>query len=1138
MEQVSRRNLFQGELEAGNITAHELQQLDAEQSRQTPLHFEGLKQGQLCAAQHLEGRALVNAGAGTGKTKTLVARYLELLLNEQSPAKVGEVLAITYTNAGADEMQARARESLRELGQFQLARQMGQSWISTIHGFCGRVLRRYALEAEIDPSLRVADELESRALRLEALDLMFERMILNSEKSGAKAKDLRLEDSHLENYYRIREVYSDASFREYVVKVYDALCRYGCDPAVRPELWHQDWSMALEIDEGTCSEASANISQMFLGFVHVFACIYDELRAARGVLDFNESLMRMHKLLKDERILAQLQKQFKYVMVDEAQDTNSLQMSIIETIAQNNLYQVGDVKQSIYRFQGAEPSLLYRFEEDVQAQGGSIYEIDINFRSQAGILSFSNALFDNEELLGRRAKPLTAHKQEYDDTRVEECVQLLHLDARNEKGKFDKAAALQAEAVWIANRFEEMKELRDSWSDFSVLVQYRSHASVLLEEFRRRGIPVLLKKGASLFDNPMVKEARLFLEVLAKPRDPEIFLKLLLGGLGRVSDQGIYELSCLRKEAALDYLWDAALLELERAQQQASCLSQQSDKEALQGLVQSIQSARDLVGTRSLSEIVSRAFSERELDLYYLIQNESAQSELTQGESGNPTKQTSPKTAAVQGGISLVGRQTYGGFQQFLRLADSWQASGRDPLLFAEDLRRQEDMGLFVEEESVSSPDEECVVINSIHGSKGLEYPVVALPLAGALRLKDDREIFMLHQVDSDKLILARKNPTSAEKYATPRYEELFAVHHEQSKLEAMRLLYVACTRAENQLLISYGEGGGDSLNDGMNRGMKAAQAQMQTLQQKELISLSKMDDFEVQQLLTEARVAEADQHSCTISETAHVDTGSHIRPEGPPRTTELSSALPIVINQVSASDIHAFYQCPRKFYLYRTLRLGELLDRDPKIATNKGSLIHLLLEWGSSKQASTLFARNRVSEEQAQEMLAVVDAFQSTRFFREIQKNSTRLIKEQSFSVQLSEHGQTPRYLKGFIDLMAWQNDGSLLIIDYKTGASEKTHGDYRAQADCYALAGLCRGIQEVKVLMVRPEVRDSLGEPEVFAFDYASDTRETLRTNLLATIEAMENAETAGLDGVDRIECAAHCSMYGALCEGAPAD
>ena len=238
-------------------------------------------------------------------------------------------------------------------------------------------------------------------------------------------------------------------------------------------------------------------------------------------------------------------------------------------------------------------------------------------------------------------------------------------------------------------------------------------------------------------------------------------------------------------------------------------------------------------------------------------------------------------------------------------------------------------------------------------------------------------------------------------------------------------------------------------------------------------------------------------------------------------------------ISQVSASDIQDFHTCPRKFYLYRILRLGQLVDRDPKAPTNRGSIIHLLLEWGSTDQAQQLFKRNQVSEEQASEMLEVVTRFQKSAFMRRLQE-SGELKKEQAFYLQLSKDGQAPRYLKGFIDALVWQDDGTLLIVDYKTGASEKEATDYQVQADCYALAGLFMSAESVQVLMVRPEVCDTHGEPQCFTFDYAASQQEMLREKLMIAIDAMEDAQNASLDGVDVKHCKRECSIYGTLCHG----
>ena len=262
------------------------------------------------------------------------------------------------------------------------------------------------------------------------------------------------------------------------------------------------------------------------------------------------------------------------------------------------------------------------------------------------------------------------------------------------------------------------------------------------------------------------------------------------------------------------------------------------------------------------------------------------------------------------------------------------------------------------------------------------------------------------------------------------------------------------------------------------------------------------------------------------------MDSMKEFRPEVPARVTGLAKPERPTINQVSASDIQAFQDCPRKFYYQSVLRLGKLADRDPEVATNRGSLIHLLLEWGSTQQAEMLFARMQVPPNQAEDMLAVVERFQQSAFMQRLLA-SPKLQKEQAFYLKLSDDGQTPRYLKGFIDAVAWQADGSLLIVDFKTGASDKTQLDYQTQADCYALVGLSQGAECVQVLMVRPEVLVNDGEPEVFAFGYELAQQEDLRQNLLAVIGAMEQAESASVEAVAPDYCNRSCHIPVGLCE-----
>ncbi|MCL2525854.1 MAG: PD-(D/E)XK nuclease family protein [Coriobacteriia bacterium] len=241
------------------------------------------------------------------------------------------------------------------------------------------------------------------------------------------------------------------------------------------------------------------------------------------------------------------------------------------------------------------------------------------------------------------------------------------------------------------------------------------------------------------------------------------------------------------------------------------------------------------------------------------------------------------------------------------------------------------------------------------------------------------------------------------------------------------------------------------------------------------------------------------------------------------------STAKSYSIHQISASDVSAFHTCPRKFYLDKVLRLGELHDVAPTRATNRGSLIHLLLEWGSVEQAPALFARNQVSEEQGREMIAVVESFQTSEVYQRLLSGQL-FVREHAFYLQLSKAGEVPRYLKGYIDALSWESDTELLIVDYKTGTSKKTLADYQTQADCYGYAGLCMGAEQVQVLMVRPEVIVD-GQPEIFEFDYTTADREPLRTGLLTTIESMESADVADLSAVAEKTCA-YCVIVPNLC------
>ncbi|MCL2680328.1 MAG: UvrD-helicase domain-containing protein [Coriobacteriia bacterium] len=823
-----------------------------------PIYFAGLNKKQLAAAQHRQGRALVSAGAGTGKTKTLVARYLSLLLDAgpdaEQPVSVHEILAITYTNAGADEIKQRVIEELNSLGQTALANQMNQAWIATIHGFCSRLLRRYALEANIDPSFKQADEVQAKNLQVEALNQLFDQLaIADAPQTIQQTIQQTIEQTEqqetiqqqsqlcLDDYLLLRETFSDFALRKHIADLHQQLRQGGLrtfdDLSIDKRIGllqslSGKKTFKLLIDDQRDQARALSVTTLLLRFVVAFADIYQQLCREQSLLDYNELLLLTSELLNNEDICRELQAQFAFTLIDEAQDSNALQMEIITKIAGDNLYQVGDSKQSIYGFQGADVSVLQEYHDSLKGEG-NLFELTDNYRSDAGILNFANALFGTKELLGYRATALKAHRPA-DANALAEPVQILEIGPaiRDEVPvsygddcepvsvtKLDKTLIATTEAAWIADHFQAEQQRGRSWADFMVLVQKRSHGQTLLREFKRRGMPALLRGGCCLLDAQVVKDARLFLDVVGRPRDPELFIKCLLSPLGRVSDQGIFEIAALRRAQGHDYLWDAAL-----QAQAEDVLSDQQDRLALTGLLHSITEAREMVGSRPLSEIIARGLSARELDLHYLSQG------------------------------ALAGRQALATFQQFLRLADSWQAQGKDPLSFASELRQQRALGLFIQQDAVSLPGEECITIDTIHSSKGREYPVVALPLALSLKTRPKREAIMLHQL-TERLglflrpgdcVLTRRDSKERPVYESHNYEKLFEKRCVKDQLEAIRLLYVACTRAEEKLLISYSiDTTGDGLSDAMNRGMNAAAKKMHKLQEQGSLKVEYISDEE-----------------------------------------------------------------------------------------------------------------------------------------------------------------------------------------------------------------------------------------------------------------------------------------------------
>src|SRR5919106_1633153 len=301
------------------------------------------------AAIEEPGVVFVSAGAGTGKTTVLVERFVKAVCERE--LSIDSVLVITYTERAAGELRSRIRERLAALNRPDLARDLDRAWISTIHGFCHRLLRSHPFEAGLDPRFRVLDESQSRVLRAEAFVAALTRFLAS------------------------RDPERFAGYNEMLAAV---------EGAALEELATRDRALL----EGLLQEVDA---------------AYREAKAAESALDFEDLQLIARDLLQgNERVREATRWRFRSLLVDEFQDTNLLQCELIDLVGSDEVFFVGDEFQSIYRFRHADVEV---FRQRREASAG-VLALTENYRSRPEVLAVVNQLFGAE--FGGDFEPLVA----------------------------------------------------------------------------------------------------------------------------------------------------------------------------------------------------------------------------------------------------------------------------------------------------------------------------------------------------------------------------------------------------------------------------------------------------------------------------------------------------------------------------------------------------------------------------------------------------------------------------------------------------------------------------------------------------------------------------------------------------------
>ena len=749
------------------------------------------------AAIDARGHVFVSAGAGTGKTLVLVERFANAVCDEG--LDIGSVLVITYTERAAGELRGRIRRELLERGRDDLARELDGAWISTIHGFCFRLLKTYPFPAGLDPRFRVLDDSQARVLRGEAFEEALAAFCAGDDPA-------RL---------RLLATYGAGGLRRMLTGVYETLraagrpldLRLGQGPPLGQRVESLQEAARCLVDEGGYEEQRAQAARVlelleqdrqaedlldlsefatrggprerFASYeaarkaveqaaldelatrdrdllqelLEGFSRAYDGAKERESGLDFEDLQLVARDLLRDDGVIRQREQwRFRAVMVDEFQDTNRLQCELIDLIAGEEVFFVGDEFQSIYGFRHADVGVF----RDRRAEAGSVLPLTLNYRSRPEVLAAVNCLFGSD--FGDEFQPLAA-SGEFPDPVFGTPVELLVTD----KSSYSRTGThwRRGEARAVARR---VKELVDAGAakpgEIVLLFAAGTDAEWYEQELRELGLPTYRTTGRGYFGQQQVADLLAYLRLLHNRYDDEALVTVLASPLVGVSNDALV---LLRRAASKRPLFKGVERSLPegldpRDERLFSAFRQRLDR---------------LVGasrTLSLERLCEEIVAAHDYDLAVLAQWD--------------------------------GRRRYANLRKLARLARSYEElRGADIEGFVRFVHEQDEAGAKELEAVAEEEDADVIRLLTIHAAKGLEFKVVVVADAGRDRAAPGADEILA--LPDGRFGFRVADPATGLRKPTTAYEEVRAASREEAEAERRRLYYVAMTRAVDRLIVA-----------------------------------------------------------------------------------------------------------------------------------------------------------------------------------------------------------------------------------------------------------------------------------------------------------------------------------------------
>ena len=858
-----------------------------------PSNSRELKPEQAAAAFTLDRHLSVTAGPGSGKTTVLVERYLEILRTQK--VSVDNIVAITFTNRAANEMRQRVRTKidalLRETSGnerqtcLRHKRALEAAVVTTIHGFCSRLLHEFPVEANIDPQFVLLDEHQS-AMMLEAVveealtdaihhgnekivlltqgatravlasalvelyrryrgeGLSLEAIEKLSARNHAAAAEYAVAFNDLEaamadliatrglsrdaerkrgkaaqEWPALRQILSrpptDATIAAYcqgIEDLWEARPRKGSTPVIErldELLWDSKSSDRLR-GRVPCLGFDLLAKDYALALIKLLREIDRRLEVEKqrlSVLDFDDLQLRTLQLLERPEVLTRVTERYRFFLVDEFQDTNGLQRDLMNRLALGrgaNLFIVGDRKQSVYGFRGADVDVFSEMTAAIVKAGGAPQPLHLNFRSQKPLIDSFNFLFarifraraevpaaELDQLGFVEHEPSVAERgAEHKPPLIELMVSILTDSktsaAESEEGaeESDPLGAQERDAEQVAARIRSLVSGPDfslgnkaspnsslghfKYGDIAILLRAFTAVWTYESALRRAGIPYLTVQGKGFYQREEITDLIQLLRFLDNTTDELALAAVLRSPLGGISDNALLALRC------------------------APRVTDVGSPERLhrRNLRRALRSHREIQFIDEAEHAALDRISEW-LDLLIRRRNRYSISELLRF-----AVASSEFTVVIA--ANFDGAQRVANVEKLFRLAEQFEKSG---YLIRDFVHYVEEFEAIGGRESEGQMDESANVVRlmTIHQAKGLEFPVVIIP--DLHREQKPRDAW--YALDRHKGFSVRVPDGRGQAVRGSLFNQLRQRARWREEFESMRLLYVAATRAEDRLILS-----------------------------------------------------------------------------------------------------------------------------------------------------------------------------------------------------------------------------------------------------------------------------------------------------------------------------------------------